>query len=238
MNDKIDKAYNGFKDKIAKLTAELDAEYNSAVAAIKAERPRLKSMDKCTWAEIIEVIESDNVYVKLGDEKTVELYTGEKVKVKLISLKPHDELEDGSNAWATFMFIPDGEYEMNETNTNAGGWSESKMRNVYMPRFLKLLPDELQNLISPVVKSTAGVNTVDKLFLPSEAEITGKNEWSAKGEGEQYDYFKKNKLPSKWTWLRSPSPTSGTFFAGWSSAGYVGNNFASIGYRVSPCFCI
>ena len=58
----------------------------------------------------------------------------------------------------------DGEFEMNETNTNIGGWRKSKMRNVYMPRFYKLLPKDLQGVIKSVLKETDDDVTVDKLF--------------------------------------------------------------------------
>ena len=205
-----------------------------------------KSMADYSWSEIAEILNSGNAseYFAVGDEKPDELYTGEKISVRLISLEPHDLIVGGENkARAAFMFFMDGEYEMNEKPTNNGGWRESKMRNVYMWRFFKLLPSDLQAVIRSVVKQTHMDGELrcseDKLFLLSEAEIIGKTQFSSKGEGKRYEWFKKNKLPNKWFWLRSPSPAYATTFASWNFNGYVPNsNSASYTYLVAPCFCI
>lgn len=123
----------------------------------------VKPLDKLatlSWAQIAEIAESGNAdkHFKIGDTKNITLYTGEKVTAVILGFN-HDVLsgKDGATdktAGITFGIKVDGEFEMSENCTNGGGWRDSKMRTVYMPRFFKLLPDELQPLIKPVFKLT------------------------------------------------------------------------------------
>ena len=217
------------------------------IAELKGELKKLKDL---SWIDIKTILYSGNAerVLRIGDEKEFELYTGEKVKAKLISLNPHDVRADYSpatKAKATFMFYVDGEYEMNEECTNVGGWKDSKMRNAYMHRFYTLLPSDLHSLILPVKKRTSAggeneeiVETVDKLFLPSEIEIAGTTDCSCEGEGEIYEYFKSANMPDEWTWLRSPDPNTTAYFAYWSIDGYVNTYSALSAYRVALCFCL
>lgn len=214
--------------------AECIADYK---AEIKEER---KDLNKLSWEEIARLMADPNKkkLFKLGSTKEETLYTGEKVKIKLISLNPHDITNEEKKANAAFMFFIDGEYEMNETASNEGGWGKSKMKNKYMQRFFKLLPEQLQNVIKTVKKTTAGQITSDKLFLLSESEATGKNDYSYSGEGKQYEYFKKNNKPEYWNWLRSPTTSTGTIFCFWNNNGYVNYAIAYTTNRVALCFCI
>ncbi len=230
--EELEKRLQGLtdEDEIAECIADYKAE-------IKEER---KDLNKLSWEEIASLMANPDKkkLFKLGSTKEEELYTGEKVKVKLISLNPHDITDDDKKANAAFMFFIDGEYEMNETATNEGGWEKSKMRNEYMQRFFKLLPEPLQKVIKTVKKTTAGQITSDKLFLLSESEATGDNEYSYSGEGEQYEYFKNNDKPEHWNWLRSPRVSSATYFCIWYTNGYVDYYNAFSAYRVALCFCI
>lgn len=237
--DELQKRIQGLtnEDEIAECFADYKAE-------VSGERKNLNDLE---WDEIAELMQkpSKKKMFKIGSCKEELLYTGEKVKIQLISLNPHDEVV-GTNkkANAAFMFYIDGEYEMNEKCTNGGGWGDSKMRKTYMERFFKLLPEKLQNVIKSVYKKTALpgtgviVNTPDKLFLPSEAEITGNANCSYEGEGEKYEFFKNNTLPSIWTWLRSPYATSASNFCSWYTYGYVNSYIACSAFRVALCFCI
>jgi len=221
--------------------AECFADYK---AELKGER---KDLNQLEWDEIEQLMKSPSKkkMFKIGSCKEEELYTGEKVKIQLISLNPDDEVVSEDNkANAAFMFFIDGEYEMNEQCTNSGGWGESKMRKTYMERFFKLLPEKLQKVIKTAYKKTALpgtgtiINTPDKLFLPSEIEVTGEVHYSHEGEGKVYEYFKNNELPAKWIWLRSPCATNATSFCGWNIFGCVYYNIAYSALRVALCFCI
>lgn len=245
MKNETVKAIEELQKRIEGLTdpdeiAECIEDYKSE---IKGERKDLNTLD---WDEIAELISNPTKkkLFKLGAVKNEELYTGEKVEVRLMSLNPHDTLA-GSNkkANAMFMFLVDGEYEMNETPTNSGGWEKSKMRTQYMQRFFKLLPEKLQNAIKAVTKTTCDSNgniqkTTDKLFILSEVEATGQTTYSGAGEGEQYEYLKKNRLPEEWLWLRSPSVITSNSFCFWNFNGYVAINTANAASRVALCFCL
>lgn len=239
MDKKVLEAIEELEKRLQGLTDE--DEIAECIADYKAEiKEEKKDLNKLSWEEIARLMEDPDKkkLFKLGSTKEEELYTGEKVKVKLISLNPHDITNEDKKANAAFMFFIDGEYEMNEKATNEGGWEKSKMRNEYMKRFFKLLPEPLQKVIKTVKKTTAGQITDDKLFLLSESETTGDNEYSYSGEGEQYEYFKNNDKPEQWNWLRSPCASYGYFFCSWTSDGYVGSTYAYITARVALCFCI
>lgn len=169
----------------------------------------------------------------------------------------HDVIyNDKSDAAAGITFaiegVLDGWFEMNEDDTNKGGWKNSKMRTVYMSRIEKLLPAELRTALRTVAKFTGKGGgsddvemTADKLFLFSEAEIVGDDvEYSASGEGSQYPYFAdaanriKKRRDSCYWWLRSPSVTSAYSLWIVNGDGNVGNGAASFSCGVSFGFCL
>lgn len=159
---------------------------------------RRKNIENMTWQEIAEIAATGEAqrHFKIGDTKDIVLYTGERVKAVILGFN-HDVLSENGRAadktaGITFGLkdLLDGEYEMNEKNTNTGGWEKSKMRNVYMPRFLSLLPADLRDAIKPVVKLTGTgggsddiTSTGDKLFLFSQVEVCGDGTYTAYGEG-------------------------------------------------------
>lgn len=149
--------------------------------------------------------------------------------------------------------VLDGWFEMNEDDTNKGGWKNSKMRTVYMSRIEKLLPAELRTALRTVAKFTGKGDgsddvemTADKLFLFSEAEIVGDDvEYSASGEGSQYPYFadaanriKKRRGDSCAWWLRSPYVTGTNYFRCVYAGGSVYGGGASFSGGVSFGFCL
>ncbi len=193
-----------------------------------------KNFNNITLQDFINICKSENAKetLGLGATKEIELYPGEKVTIVVTGFK-HDTKEDGTKANVSFILkkTPLGDFPMNKEWTNKGGWHESAMRNIAMPRFLELLPQELRDAIVPVKKKTSiGENkstlktSIDRLFLLSEKEIKGTTEESFTGEGKQYDLFKKD--PSKiecnrWNWLRSPYSGASTCFCSISCTGYV-----------------
>ena len=221
---------------------------------------RRKNIENMTWREIAEIAATGEAqrHFKIGDTKDIVLYTGERVKAVILGFN-HDVLSENGRAadrtaGITFGLkdLLDGEYEMNENTTNAGGWKKSKMRNVYMPRFLSLLPAELRDAIKLVVKLTGTgggsddvTSTDDKLFLLSQAEVCGDGTYTADREGEQYEYFKDaaNRVKRRggsahiW-WLRSPHVSNSTNFRYIGSAGSVGISYARITRGVSFGFCV
>jgi len=197
--------------------------------------------------EMLKLVKTKNNKLKVGDKMKFELYTGEKVEAEIVGFN-HDLLANRKgNARATFRFTIDGEFEMNEDWTNIGGWGKSKMRNAYCKRLFKLLPIELQKAIKPVIKeTTAGgaskelIETKDKLFLFSLAETIGNDGWlSYVEEGRQYELFRKKGYSfNKWSWLRSPYPSSTYDFHIVGSNGGSGYDRAYAAYGVCFAFAI
>lgn len=219
-----------------------------------------KNLNEMTWGEIEEIAATGEAqkYFNIGDTKDIVLYTGERVKAVILGFN-HDVLSQNgraTNKTAGITFglkdLLDGENEMNKNATNAGGWKKSKMRNVYMPRFLSLLPAELRDEIKPVVKLTGTgggsddiTSTGDKLFLFSQAEVCGDSTYTADGEGKQYEYFKDaaNRVKHRggsangW-WLRSPYVSNSYGFRRITSTGSIYTSYASNTYSVSFGFCV
>lgn len=91
-----------------------------------------------------------------------------------------------------------------------------------------LLPDEIVELATPVIKLTADtyngennlIETEDKFWIKSEKETYGRNIYSAPGEGHWYEWYRQEDVPwhkmrngnNECTMLRSPNSNySGTF---------------------------
>ena len=222
------------------------------------------SFSKASWGQIAALSEggSASKYFSVGDEKTIELTTGEEITLVILGFN-HDDLASGGKAGITIGMknLLATRYAMNSSNTNAGGWDQSKMRTETMQTLLAQLPSDLRNSIKQVnKKATAGgasttiTTSSDKLFLFSEVEIDGTTTAGYADEGEQYEYWKTIKdgtvaadrikylsngggSASNW-WLRSPHVSVSTSFRCISSTGIVSNNIASSTYGVSFGFCV
>ena len=160
--------------------------------------------------------------------------------------KNHDCMEDVTKAGSTVapLTFPDGEFFINK-DTNKGGWGKCYMRNVTLVRLLKLFPDVLQDLIVPVIKLTGNdgelEKTVDKLFLLSVQEYSGKEKDCnvQNGEGKQYEWFKEgNKLDDKYWWTRSPYTYYNSYWNNIYNFGNIAISSVYTTYYVCPCFCI
>ncbi len=208
-----------------------------------------------TWAKIIEVCRSGFVpdsWVE-GDQKTMTI-DGVDYAIDIIG-KNHDDYADGSGKAPLTLQMHDcyaTAYPMNLTASNAGGWVNSKMRTTHLPAILALMPSEVQAGIREVKKETSGgnklqytVSSEDKLFLLSQVEILGTNNYTVSGEGVQYAYYasgngavKKGKTGAATNWLgRSPykNDTASFFIIAASGGGYYGG--ASTSYGVAFAFC-
>lgn len=145
---------------------------------------------------------------------------------------------------------------MNDTNTNVGGWTDSKRRAWCNNYFYNAIPASMRTLIKPVNKLTsagnqsATINTdSDKCFLVSEIEVFGEAIRSKIGEGNQYNYFEtvsnRYKLP-KWSssssstfwWERSPFGSNAAYFCIVGGSGSGGGNSASGAFDLAPAWCL
>ena len=173
-------------------------------------KPTFANSDWATIAELSESGEASSTF-SVGDEKTIELSTGEEVTLVILGFD-HDDLSDGSGKAGMTIGtknVPLTAYPMNDTGTNEGGWDESKMRTSTMAALLSQLPSDLQGVIKQVnKKATAGklstsiTTSADKLWLPAVSEIysatsienSDKNDLPThvdafKAEGTRYEYY-------------------------------------------------
>ena len=143
-------------------------------------------------------------------------------------------------------------FNMNNSNTNSGGWKNSAMRTTHLPAILALMPTEVQNGIREVSKKasvggeSSTIETVsDKLFLLSEIEIFGSVTYSMSGEGSQYAYYKagnsrvksNNGTETEW-WERSRSSRDVASFCCVSEEGSAQYTIQSVYYESTAfAFC-
>lgn len=149
---------------------------------------------------------------------------------------------------------------MRGSSTNEGGWDACTRRGWCNDTYFNALPATWRSMVKTVVKYTgrggalSGTqSTLDQIFLPSEIEIFGDRNSSAKGEGTQYQYYKnaavnKYKMP-KWdtsskyivssVYLeRSPVANNKVEFCFmWADGGMVSQG-ASVSAGIAPMLCI
>ena len=101
------------------------------------------------WGDISRIAAEDGAqkYFNVGDEKTVELSTGEVITLVILGFN-HDDLTSGGKAPITIGMknLLATRYHMNSSNINAGGWDNSEMRATTMPTLLEQLPSYLHML--------------------------------------------------------------------------------------------
>ena len=157
------------------------------------------------------MIKSDVDTFKVGDIIKVKLTDG--VKVQAMAMQQE---EDGM-IFCLVDCLP-GEYPMNSTRTNEGGYEESDLRKKLNGEILNLFPAELTDMMAPF-------DNGDLLRLPTEKEIFGENYY-----GEYESPYVKQWKPMKkrrnrmafdgtkeenlqWYWLMNKVRESATYFS-------------------------
>ena len=143
-----------------------------------------------------------------------------------------------------------GEYPMNSSDTNMGGWKSSLMRTSTMPTLQSGMPGTLAQVKVPYVDY--GQSTVwysdDYMFLPAQKEVLGTNEWAPSAEADaltQFAYYKNGGSKIKrlsgsadsW-WVRTVYSDFIVSFNCVSSSGSYNNSPASSSLGAAPCFCV
>ena len=147
-------------------------------------------------------------------------------------------------------------FNMNNSNTNDGGWSSSHMRSAVMPLIKAAFPSDLQAVIKPsTIFTTHGSGngactaTEDDVFLLAEYEVFGTRKNASTQEPnylKQYAYYsagnskvkyKHNATSSAAYWLeRSPNSGYSGFFCIVNTGGSANIGTANYSNGVSPCF--
>lgn len=209
-------------------------------------------------------IEDGSKHIKLsvGDKVAITL-TGTSYDFQIIGFN-HDDLNTAAAYGATTATGKAGitlqmvdcfatTFNMNSSNTNAGGWKNSAMRTTHLATTLKgYLPAAWKNVIKTVKKkssagskSTTIETTADDLFLLSEVEVFGSTTYSVAGEGAQYAWYKAGNTKVKklngsafsW-WERSPRASNTASFCYVISNGNADSSYASYSRGVAFGFCV
>ena len=147
-------------------------------------------------------------------------------------------------------------FNMNNSNSNSGGWQESLMRKNVMPLIKASFPSDLQAVIkTSTIFTTQGSGngactaTEDEIFLLAEYEVFGTRRWASSQEPnylKQYSYYSAGNSKVKYKhndtssaadwWERSlHSSDSGNFCTVDTGGGYNRGN-ATFSSGVSPAF--
>ena len=201
-----------------------------------------------------------------GTKWTITLTNGQALDYKIIGIK-HDDLADGSGkADLTFLTTSTTiNSRMNASDTNAGGWEQSELRQkMNSGEIWNLMPSDFQSKVKAVKKLTNNVGggrkhkdadvtaTADKLFLLSYSEIVPTSCWASSypwtsSEGTQYEAFKGKvtnnyssnetlKIGSDW-WERSVRPEYSNYFLSvYSNGDPSGSDYAANSSCVCPAF--
>lgn len=147
-------------------------------------------------------------------------------------------------------------FNMNNSQSNAGGWSSSHMRSAVMPLIKAAFPADLQEVIKPstifTAPNTGNVEltaTQDEVFLLAEYEVIGMRANASSQEPnylKQYAYYsagnskekcRHNATSTSAGWLeRSPGFANSSIFCYVNEYGGVTAISARSSYGVAPVF--
>ena len=147
-------------------------------------------------------------------------------------------------------------FNMNNAETNNGGWQASLMRKNVMPLIKAAFPSDLQAVIkSSTIFTTQGSGngactaTEDEVFLLAEYEVLGSRTYASTQEPnylKQYAYYSAGNSKVKYQhnaistaaswWFRSPKYDSSSLFCGANLFGGLYATSADRSIGVSPAF--
>ena len=205
-----------------------------------------KVMRQTTWQRILNDIKAGGAAKYAGIETEITLKDGTTAVLVVVAVNHYKSNEV---VFAFRDYLSDRK-PMNKDRDNAdGGWKKSDLRKWLNKKFIKLLPDDLQEVISK--KKTVQVidgecyKCKDYLFLPSEMEMFGECKYSEEQEGEkQFPYYADKHNRSRtvgkngywdYGWLSSPYTTEFCIVSSVGNTGY-GDACGSVG--VAPVFVI
>lgn len=206
-----------------------------------------RKQNRRNWADIQKTIQEGNAAEFLpGTELHFTLKDGRPAKAVVIGINHYNQRD------AVFRIVEPLTFAgMNKEHTNAGGWHDCEARRLLNEEIFPLLPDELQAVIvkHDTNQKINGKRTMsaDFLFLPSEFEIMGRNEYAEyNGVDKAFDYLKEriNRLivdeddDLRAFWAADPSAASATGFCGFDDSGDSADGGAAFDLALAPLFVI
>ena len=153
-------------------------------------------------------------------------------------------------------------FNMNNANSNSGGWANSRMRTTIIPTFKACLPSDLQAVLKTVTKYSdntgGGSNTAsyvtatsEEVFLLAEFEVFGARSYANSAEQNyqaQYAYYSAGNSKVRYRhsatgsiaywWLRSVIADGSISFCFVYTSGSADYNDANYSFGFAPAFCV
>jgi len=222
------------------------------------------NMEDCSWAMLKQLASAGTLgnYYQIGDTKTIELTSGERVVMELVSINDGEGTAGAYYPRGTVDFISKDCLQttrsMNSSNTNAGGWVSCALRTTLNTTIYETLPQAVKDvLVEKTHKTSAGsqstslVEHSDKLWLPTEYEMFGAITFSANTENanvnKHYAVFDTNadRIKHQGTngsavfwWESSPRVDDSRIFCRVNSDGSANGDYANYSNGVPLCFRI
>ena len=248
-------------------------------------------LNDCTWEQIRAISDAGlaSSYFAVGDRKAVAL-SGTAGSLSLSGTYycyiigiDHNSAKEGTNrvhfqfgytaasSGVHIAFI-DGGYDsshtsgsyfnMNNAQSNSGGWANSRMRTTIIPTFKACLPSDLQAVLKTVTKysdntgggSNAASNvtaTTDDIFLLAEWEVFGARSYANSAEQNyqaKYAYYSAGNSKVRYRhsstgstaywWLRSVYADYSFYFCYVLTSGSANFDNAYYSCGFAPAFCV
>lgn len=199
-----------------------------------------------SWQEVETLVQAGSI--KVGDEINCKLKNGKQVTFVAAAVNPYG---DGQVAFVIKDCLSE-RHNINNENTNYGGWYSCDMREWLNGEVWKMLPDDLKKVIKTrkILQKINGnvVESKDKLWLLSCKEVTGEDYNDDNPTDINDVHFplfcdersRVKQLDGKicWYWLRSPAAFGSTYFCVFHYTGYASYNYAINSYGVAFGFII
>lgn len=205
-----------------------------------------KTSREITWKEIKDMVDKEEITLKVGDEIEEKLINGKRLWLAVAAVNLY---QPGEIIFVQKNIV--GYSQMNEKRTNEGGWPMSDLRAKLKREIYSRFPDDLRDVITPrTISQTIGGKTTtstDHLWLPSQEEYTGTTIYGIEEAGDkQFDYYRNpvnrvsvnNDHDPTWKWTRTPSADITGNFRGIYSSGDRNYNNASSTSGVALSFWI
>ena len=231
--------------------------------------PEPNSFSTDSWMTIAKAVKSGNISkYNVGDTKSVNLGTYGTHTLRIANTSTPSECSTTGFSQTACGFVLEfadiiTTHNMNDTETNIGGWSSTSMRTFVNNDIYNAIPSEIKNaIIDTTVVSGHGsasgetnFTSTDKLYLLVPKEIYtdfDDTDDTAKDLTRTLDYYKnlgtstsnysgaikKNGTSADWWWLRAAISNVSNGFLRVGNFGGWGSGFANYPRGVAPAFRI
>ena len=231
--------------------------------------PEPNSFSTDSWMTIAKAVKSGNISkYNVGDTKSVNLGTYGTHTLRIANTSTPSECSTTGFSQTACGFVLEfadiiTTHNMNDTETNIGGWSSTSMRTFVNNDIYNAIPSEIKNaIIDTTVVSGHGsasgetnFTSTDKLYLLVPKEIYtdfDDTDDTAKDLTRTLDYYKnlgtstsnysgaikKNRTSADWWWLRAAISNVSNGFLRVGNFGGWGSGFANYPRGVAPAFRI